>query len=342
MKLLESKKLKLPKVFFVNDVSEIKKIAIGVPFIFGDADQEEEIIKLLEYEVLYQAALKTGYPFNFKLILKENGYDVREFWYHSPVYLDYKSEDMDLYEERDLSSLKSLREDSLDLKTFSKDASAFVNIEKLKSLNVFPIWLDTVEKAIETNIHNYAVFNPNMYNKKLDGMYGGLEFTSPKRNLIIIDISGSIPKAVSSTFLNMSKNLAESFYSDLLITGSKSTLYEYERLYELDLNDIYSQNGMDNDQVWFKNLVSTSEKQYETAIVVGDNHSPCSRWSNLFNKNTKEISRKDGKKLCKWKINKLISFHTTVGTDRIAGYADWFTISEDKIERIDNWVKYLN
>lgn len=94
-----------------------------------------------------------------------------------------------------------------------------------------------------------------MYNKKLDGMYGEIDLVS-NRNLIIIDISGSIPKAISSTILVLCKNLAENFYADILITGSKSTLYYYENLHELILKPFYKENGIDNDQVWFRKLVS--------------------------------------------------------------------------------------
>ena len=152
-------------------------------------------------------------------------------------------------------------------------------------------------------------------------------------------ISGSIPKAVSSTCLTLAKNLSESFYADLLITGSKSTLYNYEELYKLDVQKVYTENEMDNDQVWFKKLVSSSEKVYKTAIVFGDNHSPSYPWKNSFNKNTREISREGGKKLCKWKVEKLISFHTSSHKET-AGYADWF--SPNEVEKIKDWVTYLN
>lgn len=335
MKLLESTKVQLPKIFFVSDRKDIEKIPIGIPFIFGDLEAENYLVRLLEYEVLYQSALKSGYPFNFRQILEDNGYSLKQFEYQDPLYLDYKTEGLD-GETFDTGSAEHPGEG---IREYVKDSAAYVDIEKLKELNVFPLWLNDVEKAILTNIHNFSVFNNNMYNKKLEGMYGSLEFTSPKRNLIIIDISGSIPKAVSSTTLALAKNLSETFYADLLITGSKSTLYQYEELYKLNVETIYEENEMDNDQAWFKKLVTQEEKHYKTAIVFGDNHSPCYAWKNKFNKGCKSISREDGKKLCKWKIEKLISFHTSSSTIN-AGYADWFTPTETQY--ISDWVKYLN
>lgn len=341
MKLLQSKKFEIPKIFLVSDRSELKELPIGVPFIFGDDSIEEYIIRLLEYEILYSAAIKTGYPFNFKKLLLDNGYDdITNFGWHETVYMDYVTEGM--IEDSELSDFRVLDSDrSHEFKRYAKDSSCYVDIEKIKALNIFPIWLEKIEQAISTNIHNFSVFNPNMYNKKLEGMYGGLELSSPPRNLIIIDISGSIPKAVSTTTLTLAKNLSETFYADILITGSKSTLYEYERIYELDINTIYNENGTDNDQTYFKKLVSSEKKIYNTVIAFGDNHSPCDAWSNNYNIKTKEISREDGKKLCMWETKNLISFHTT-SNDKIAGYADWFTFEPDNIQKITDWVKYLN
>jgi hypothetical protein len=340
IELLKSKKFKLPTLYFISDRKEIKEIPIGVPFIYSSEEDKEYIIRLLEYEILYQRAIATGLPFNFKRILEDEGYDIEDLYFSNPPYLEYKTqeysdEELEDYEFDSKSSIKS----SL-FKTFIKDSSAYVDIQILKELKVFPVWFtESIEKAVSTNIHNFAIFNPNMYNKKLEGMYGGLEFTPPNKNLIVIDISGSIPKAVSSTILILSKWMAETFYCDILITGSKSTLYPYETIHLLNIQTIYDENEMDNDQVWFKKLVSEEEKTYKTAIVFGDNHSPCQAWCNKYNKGSRIISREDGKKLCRWKIEKLISFHTQ-GTDNLAGYSDWFTVEQE--ERIDKWVKYLN
>jgi len=346
MKLLESSKFKLPKVYFVTDRLELKEIPIGVPFIYGHLKDEKSLIRILEYETLYQEALKSGYPFNFKKILSDNGYlDLIDFSYSHPIYMEFTTEGLDLdVDDVDFKGYSSLKSKHSAFSEYVRDSSAYVDIEKLKNLNVFPLWLDTIEKAVHTNIHNFAVFNNNMYNKKLEGMYGGIDLVSPSKNLIIIDISGSIPKAVSSTTLAMAKNLAETFYADLIITGSKSTLYHYECLSDLNIHTIYEENGMDNDQVYFRKIVTEDERSYKTAIVFGDNHSPGYCWSNSFNKGAITISKTDGQKLCKWKIEKLISFHTqrsTYGGERpIAGYAEWFT--PDEIEHVEDWVKYLN
>lgn len=345
MKLLKSTKgIPIPKLFFVSDRNEIKKIPKGTPFIFGAASSEDYIVRILEYEVLYQAALRTGYPFDFKKILKENGFTGLQNLSQSrgsDIFVDFKTEGE--IKDVKIDEMKTIKQSSGALAEFIKDSSYYVDIEIIKKMNIIPVWLDSVEEAVSTNIQNFAVHDNNMYNKKLDGMYGGIKLDSPKKNLIVIDISGSIPRAVSSTCLALAKNLSENFYADLLITGSKSTLYPYERISELDIDTIYDENGTDNDQVYFRKLLEEAERDYNTAIVFGDNHSPCHAWSNDFNKDTSRISVEDGKKLCKWKVQKVVSFHTYTtksnGDQYTAGYADWF--SPESIERIPNWVKDL-
>jgi len=338
IKLLESKIVTLPKVYFITDRQEIKKIPIGIPYIYGDESVEKHLIRILEYEVLYQSAKRSGYKFNFRKILEEKGFkDLEKFHFERPVYMDYVTEG-NINDDPECKELKSLKEQQLELKDYIRDSSVYVDIEKLKNLKVFPIWLDTVEKSISTNIHNYSLYNPNMYNKKLDGMYGGIVLSNPKRNLFNIDISGSIPKGASSNTLAMVKNMAESFYADVLITGSKTTLYPYELLHELNIETIYTENGMGNDQTWFRRLVSSEVREYNTVIVFGDNHHPGYPWSNEYNSENKSISDEDGKKLCKWRVDKIISFHTTSNTE-LAGYARWFDTKN--IEYIKDWVKYL-
>ena len=352
MKLLISKKFRLPRVYFITNREDIKKVPIGVPFIYGDKSTEKEIVMLLEYELLYQQAIRSGYPFNFRKILKDNGYkNMKNFGFEFPVYMDLMTEEfLDDDGEGDCSDILSQLDIDNTQSAFSqfiKDNSAYVEVEKLKMLKIFPIWLNDIEEAVKTNIHNFAVYNENMYNKKLEGMFGSLELKSPPKNLFVIDISGSIPKAVSSTCLALAQNLAQTFYADLLITGSKSTLYRYEDIHTLNVHTIYEENGMDNDQVYFKKLVSEEEKIYQTCIVFGDAHSPGWKWSNKYNRGVGTISIKEGKSICKWKVNKVLSFYTepsnwTLPDEKrpVAGYAEWF--KPETIQHVNDWVKYLN
>ena len=74
MRKKSEKKFKLPTLYFVDDREEIKKIPIGVPFVYGNIRDKGRIIRMLEYEVIWNMAVKTGFPFNFKVLLQEAGF----------------------------------------------------------------------------------------------------------------------------------------------------------------------------------------------------------------------------------------------------------------------------
>ena len=148
MELLLSSKFKLPTVYFITDRSKIKEIPIGVPFIYGKEESKDYIVRLLEYEIIYQKALKTGYPFNFKQLLQDAGFeDLKRFGYQHPIYMDIISDgDYDVdYPDIEVSDIDT-QLDGGKLSEFIKDSSAYVNIDVLKKLNVFPIWMDSIEE----------------------------------------------------------------------------------------------------------------------------------------------------------------------------------------------------
>jgi hypothetical protein len=162
--------------------------------------------------------LKNEFTFESGLIGNQNRQDqstiqVTRFNSHFISFIKhlFKEDSFDVEdydEELEIDMTKPLYEEDEAFRKYVRDSSCYVDISKLKDLKVFPVWLDKIEDAIATNIHNFAAFNANMYNKKLEGMYGALELTAPNRNLIIIDISGSIPKNVSSTCLSLAKKLS--------------------------------------------------------------------------------------------------------------------------------------
>lgn len=340
MEILKSKKFKLPILYFITDREEIKDLPIGIPFIYGSEKDKNHIIRLLEYEVLFRAAKKTGLTFNFRKILEDNGFkDLKKHAWEHTTFIDvYDNQwDEDYYFNDDTDDTPIKTSDLIGAAPFEdyvKDAVAIVDLDTLKSLNVFPVWLNVVEDAISTNIHNFATFNFNMYNKKLEGMYGGIDLQSPNKNLLNIDISMSIPKAVGTTVMIMSKWMAETFYCDLLITGRDTIFIPYEEIQSMNIDEIYDKYGSSQECKVFRNYITTDVKHYTTCITFGDNHSVCDSWGS-----EKSISKEKGKELCKWKIEKLICFHTTdYGT--IPGFADWFDPKE--VVHIRDWVKYID
>lgn len=335
IKLIQSKRIQLPIVYLIENDEDLKELPFGIPFMRGAMSNYRKFVQVLEWDVLWKAAQESGLPFNWHKILKKHKFKT---WTDAKAYTPFIKKESSLSKE-EIEAIKAEGTPDGSVKTSTdellNDASYKVNIELLQDLNLIPSWYSDVEKAISENVTNSIVYNPTLYTKKLDMPLGDFEYGKIEKNVIIIDISGSIPSSVSSTTLVLAKTLSEKFYADLVITGSKTTLYEYNIIDTLDIDSIYTENGTDNDQAWFKKVVS-EPRNYKSAIVFGDNHHPGQRWRNTFNKKTKYISDEQGKEICKWKVKEILSFHTH-SVDYIAGYARWFDTK--KVRKIEGWVK---
>lgn len=331
MKLITSSSIKLPIVYLISSQSELRELPLGVPFIFGKKEEYGKYVKLMEWEILWQEVIRSKFKLKWRDILIKNGYE--DTYFGSIAYSSGKLiESKNFYE--DLSAEKKT------VSSFLNDIRYKVDMDLLNDLKLLPTWFGELEKLLVINITDTINFNPTAYNKKMNLQIGDATLASPERNLIIIDISSSIPKGVSYTILSFARTFAERFYTDLLITGSKSTLYNYENLEELNVDEIYKENGTDNDQTYFKELVSFPKK-YKTVICFGDHHNPGQGWNNKFNTKTKVISTDSGKELCKWEVKEIISFHTT-SEKELAGYATWFNVRQENIKFMKDWVKDMS
>lgn len=81
--------------------------------------------------------------------------------------------------------------------------------------------------CIKTNVVTGTLWSEG-WNKKKGAALGNFDRTGELRNLIIVDISGSIPIGISSTMLTLIDTLRSQVHADLIITGSKSRFYPYE------------------------------------------------------------------------------------------------------------------
>lgn len=331
MKLIQSNKLSLPIVYLINNHSELSTLPYGIPFIVGDCEKEyNDYVRLLEFEVLLRSALASGLPFKWQKILEDNGYK------NLYTTLAFSETCVYINDESSISIDKTLNpvEKSSTISEFIADISYQVDLECLKGLKIIPVWFsEKIEDAIKSNILSSITWNPSLYNKKLDNVTGDISLTNQNRNLIIIDISASIPKSIAKACLLLSKTMSTQFYADLLITGARSGLFDYTEVDNLDVNQVYKDYGQSNECKDFRAILS-EYKVYDNVIVFGDNHTPLDSWSG-----EKKISVKQAKEICKFKVNKIFSFHTTE-FNKLAGYAEMFDCSN--IENIQNWVKYLN
>jgi hypothetical protein len=330
MQILQSKKMSIPIIYLIENESELNSLPLGIPFIRGDNKYYNDYVKLLEFEILLKSAIKSGLPFNWEKILRENGYRDLYKTVASSFICQYSEDESKISIDKTLEKVEA----SKTISNFIEDISYQVDIETLKNLRVIPTWFSsTIEEAVKTNILNSIVWNPALYNKKLDNTSGSVTLSTPDRNLIIIDISSSIPKSIAKATLLLAKTMTTQFFADLIITGARSGLFDYTEIDGLDVNQIYTDYGQNNECKDFRAIVS-QHRQYDNVIVFGDNHTPLDNWGR-----EQSISFKQAYDVCNFRINKIYSFHTT-NDYKLAGYAEMFNCSN--VEYIKNWVKYLN
>jgi hypothetical protein len=330
MQILQSKKMSIPIIYLIENEAELNSLPLGIPFIRGDNKYYNDYVKLLEFEILLKSAIKSGLPFNWEKILTEHGYKDLYKTVASSFICEYSIDESKISIDKTLEKVEA----SKTISDFIEDISYQVDIETLKNLRVIPTWFSsTIEEAVKTNILNSIVWNPALYNKKLDNTSGSVTLSTPDRNLIIIDISSSIPKSIAKATLLLAKTMSTQFFADLIITGARSGLFDYTEIDGLDVNQIYTDYGQNNECKDFRAIVS-QHRQYDNVIVFGDNHTPLDNWGREL-----RISFKQAYDVCNFRINKIYSFHTT-NDYKLAGYAEMFNCSN--VEYIKNWVKYLN
>lgn len=330
MKLLQSKKMSLPIIYLIENVMELNELPIGIPYIRGSSKDYNSYVRLLEFEILLKSAIKSGLPFNWERILEQNGYKNLYKAFASSNICVYSIDEDTITVDTEIQAISK----SSDISDFIADISYQVDIEVLKNLKVIPTWFsEKIEEAIKSNILSSITWNPGFYNKKLDNVSGSVTITNQNKNLIIIDISSSIPKSIAKATLLLSKTMSTQFYADLIITGARSGLFDYSVVDTLDIDEVYRDYGQNNECRDFRAILS-EHKTYDNVIVFGDNHTPLDCWGN-----EKRLSFKQAKDVCNFKVNKIYSFHTT-DNSRLAGYADMFDCNS--VDYISNWVKDLN
>ena len=91
-----------------------------------------------------------------------------------------------------------------------------VDITVLEDLDILPKWFGNITSVIQENLSD--LYWQDGYTKKLGMMTGSYTGTDQARNLIIIDISGSIPRGISDTMIAFADPLRGRCNTDLNLT----------------------------------------------------------------------------------------------------------------------------
>ncbi len=305
IKLIKSQKVKLPPIYLVETKEDFDELPKGLPYIVGTQKDLPFITIFLEFQILLRSCNRTGLPIKWLECLKKLGYgnNIRKF---------------------NLSSggtytTSVINETALELDEFI-EGQYLVDLDKLSELKIFPAWFEDLKQSIQVNIIDEVTFDPTAFNKQLGINIGAGAIKHNNRNLLILDVSSTMPTSIVIATTGLAKLMSKKFYADIIVTGGQSFFIDYDDMDNSDIVKIAEKAGRRNESVMFKEIVK-KEKKYNTVISFGDNDNP----GNDFE--------------CNIKCETLYSLHTESNSNNITGYAR--CLKPKTTIKVKDWVKTL-
>lgn len=352
MKMLKVGSLPLPKLMIVSksyEVDECKRN--GLPYIIWRGSNED-LVKLVMLPML-----KKMFPYikwkehlgikgRKQIIVHrpsndlENDYGINEIPNELPggSYADYSDDVKDTSTIADTYNYFEGGEqewNDIGLNDYIGDKSAYVNIEELEELNLLPSFIGDITNCIKKNLSD--VRWSEGYNKKRGLPLGNIEGINEARNLMILDVSGSIPRGVAATMISLIDTLRHQANADLIITSSHSEWFGLSD--ELpDPETIRNRFGLGNECYYFYKILKEHVygRTWGNVIVFGDADAP-TQFQTIYgvpeNVNGLDyhiIINSDPLSRANTKVGALHCFHTT--RKNIPGYGLW---AEDFVDNKD-------
>lgn len=313
--------VKLPKLYMAETEEDTKQaMKAGLPFVKWEYGMESLLKELLRPtlekmfpHILWDNVLGKRKVFESLIVNSPGG---KEFGSGSESYRPTKNDDESFSEN--VSIATDYREfdrcgtiggsTKLDIETYVGDLSSSVNIEVLQELNMMPSFVGDIVDCIRINLSNNMKWREG-YNKRLGSPVGTFGNNRQLPNLIILDVSGSIPRGISATMLTLIDTMRTQLAADLIITGDISKYYPHGTKLPSpqELRDEFDYN---NETYMFARIIkhNISNKEWGHVISFGDYDSP-----NSF-KVLKEL------KNCK--VHAVHNYHTKE-LNKFTGYAQW-------------------
>lgn len=219
----------------------------------------------------------------------------------------------------------------VDLKKLAVKMDGELNIEALQHLDLLPTFIGDIRDCVRANLTGGTGWRYG-WNKKLGAAVGTCDMMPEPNNLIIIDVSASIPDGISSTMLALAETLREQCCADLIITSSQSRFYP--RRSELPTPEkIRVDVGYGNERKQFLKILRdhVAGKHWRNVIAFGDYD-----WPGY-------LRHDEEREILTAQVDRVVSYHTR-STKEVAGYAKWCTKLEPKPEIIyagSDWCEML-
>lgn len=187
-----------------------------------------------------------------------------------------------------------------------------VDINVLQKLRLMPTFLGDIASAVRVNLAS-ALWQEG-WTKKLHAPMGNIQGSGEQRNLLIIDISASIPVGISATLLALMDTMKEQARADLIVTGSQSMYWRYDEVHP-SIGVIRRIIGRCNESSMFNNILirNIAGREWGNVIAFGDNDTP-------------KYCDSAMSALADTKVGKFWHYHTGIrcyGSNRPCGYAKW-------------------
>ena len=151
--------------------------------------------------------------------------------------------------------------------------ATYVDLDMLATLKMLPVFMTDIREAITVNVTNNFAWTDG-YDKKR-GICSGYMTEAPRaKQLVILDISGSIPDGVSAGMLTLIKTITDITHADLIITSGRSEFYTNEQVRHLDIRDIRRRFDYGNESAMFREILATHDMDYDVVITFGDSDNP--------------------------------------------------------------------
>ena len=162
----------------------------------------------------------------------------------------------------------------LPIEEYVGDMSSYVNIEMLQRLRLMPAFIGDILDCVKLNVSS-GIYWSEGYNKRLGLPVGRFNASGQLPNLVILDVSGSIPRGISATMITLIDTLRTQLSADLIITSTNSRFYPMgaELPKPQEIRDMF---GYGNEQYDFFRILNRHirGRHYGHVFSFGDNDTP--------------------------------------------------------------------
>ena len=224
------------------------------------------------------------------------------------------------------------QEENIGIRDFLGKSLSKVDPEIISEMGLMPKFLGEIEDNIRYNIMQSMRFRDS-YNKKLGCCVGNFDNGEPSSNLLILDVSASIPWGVADTLLKMVDTMREQANADLIVHAGRSVWFakgeELPSPAELRKMCPRGQEAQQFSEIMEKHVCGRS---FDNVISFGDYDAPWNGWEEVIEKMVTDNPVNVGKLWC---------YHL-FREDR-TGFTQWVDVCSPDCEKEykTGWAKFM-